>query len=373
MDTKRKRNEERNLPSSEFVEGSALPSEVLLLLFSYMDTNSLISCGAVSKLWREVSEDNELWMHRFSQASLINVSEYNAELNLLKGSWKRLYVQELLCSGYGDIKFRDVVIYRRPPSECTHDFSRLRKLWGIHNRNLGLHGELPHYMRQNEGLIQLVREEDEFAEEFGVITIPSNINYRIKYSQRLRSEYIEEKHRTWKANYQSIEKKSRNEISTRQRRIIIDVGGEPGLHLTEEAIHRLEKLSGCYRRDHLMRIPRDHPALIRLYFEMQGSMGENVKMITIPIECRWFVGVKSGVECIIESYHRWPTIHPTEIRDFPFAKLEGNSVVSSMMPRDVWESHTEFFGLDEEIDFGDFTAGIEKDWQNSKHLKNKVM
>lgn len=75
---------------------AALPQEVLLLVFSYLDTNTLVTSCRVCTRWKQLCEDNELWRIRFEQAALQPLDYYLDSLGRVEGSWKRLYLKELL-------------------------------------------------------------------------------------------------------------------------------------------------------------------------------------------------------------------------------------------------------------------------------------
>lgn len=51
-----------------------LPSETLLIIFSYLDFDDLFSCTLVSKLWSALAKDPSLWRHFHIIKKNINMS-----------------------------------------------------------------------------------------------------------------------------------------------------------------------------------------------------------------------------------------------------------------------------------------------------------
>lgn len=345
------------------------PAEVLLLLFSHVDTDSLLEACRVCKRWLSLASDNSLWKLRFHRASINEQNLTEKEVLSKYGSWKNLYVRELL---YMDtfMAERNLVIgtgskgfYLYP----DHERSLIQQTSnGPFMKYLG--SETIRTWRDNEALLYLVKCAQYKSEykDLEIVSIPFGVEYKVCKHPQEGFEWIEEIHRTWKGDRsQRYSNKLHTELNARKRHVVIDVGGHDGLGISTNAIGRLKQLTKCYNENHLRSIPRDHPALLQVLSEMKENAGHSLQIVSLPVEVHWFLASKHGMEYVTESYRRWPTPTLSDMKEFPNAILIDNRLVSNMMTRQEWDSLKDQFNvgpMSETEYFSSITQQLEQLW-----------
>jgi len=372
---------------------SCFPKEILLYLFSFLDTNTLAVISRVNKLWKEISSDNELWKSRFENATLINEESnpyawrrFQNSLYDLDGSWKKLYFKELLyleevnqqrnaeiVIGTGEGGFH---LSSRERGSLMNVQSREVRMWL--NRS-DFDGHVAYHLRDMKILINWVKSNQNsgLSRDIQIVQVPYGVEYKICTDPDDGSEWIEEIHRKWKINSKSVNscgleyidiptcrrslQKLHIEKNDRSRKIVIDIGSEDGLNFSEKAIQLLEYYTKCTEINHLKLIPRDHPDLVQTVYQLGKKSRKNLRIISIPIDVNWFIASKYGIEYVVESYRIWPIPSSEDVtKRFPYAMIRGNQILSNMFTKLEWE--TTLDQMDKTERFKNVTEMLEGNW-----------
>jgi hypothetical protein len=69
-----------------------------------------------------------------------------------------------------------------------------------------------------------------------------------------------------------------------------------------------------------------------------GSKAGSLKVISIPLQARWFISHRGSSEIVSESYRVWPAPSTEELSEkFPFVLLSENFLVSNFLSRVQWD------------------------------------
>ncbi|PRP83131.1 hypothetical protein PROFUN_09810 [Planoprotostelium fungivorum] len=333
-----------------------IPNEIVLNICRFLDTNSLLRIALVSKRFRHISNDNILWEPRFRAASIRQV-DYRTlkKLSKLNDSWKRLYqehrkavMNELVSAGMIDPR----------PHSC----------------------DLPQNCRSLSfvvNTIKIAQENFDQYKDFQIIELPANCReWTLCKHSSLKFEWIEESHRVWRASTtERMGEKMHTEYSLTRKEIVIDVGPEKGMRITEKGREYLARTTGCTDQQLMCAMPRDHPTLVQMVHTLGEQSGSSLVVVSIPAEAQWFIMTKSdGKEMICESFRRWPA--PTrfemdEIYNNDLQCDDSNLLYVQQITVDEWDEavtkwksvHRDVKNNDTEDDFGLLTDVLEESWR----------
>jgi len=244
-------------------------------------------------------------------------------------------------------------------------------------------GHVAYHLRDMEILLNFIKCNQlcDTNSDVQIVKVPSNVQCKICCDSFSGSEWIEEVHRKWKADakcvldssfglelsdaesYTRASKRKHTEENARTRKIVIDIGPELGLKLSEKALRLLEFYTKCNNVEHLQKIPRDHPALVQTVYQMGKRSRLDLRVISIPIDVEWFIGSKYGTEYIVESFRMWPAPSEDAMEGkFLFAQYVNTShrLISNQLSRFEWELMVE--GLDKDKRFDNITELLQQKW-----------
>jgi len=315
--------------------------EILLQLFAFVDTETLLRLCIVCKKFVLLSSDNSLWKPRAVSATIY---DHDLSDNVIGeyGSWKKFYLQELM---YMDFLLgeRQIVIGRGSEGFYLNqeDERELRYSLNLPSFKHFQVREMPTSWRDIDALVFKIScgQARFMYSDLMIVKIPVDVHWRIRKHPFKGYEWIEELHRVWKADRsERSNRKLHTEVNYRKRKIVIDIGPQEGLELTNEAIKRLQQLCKCEDVNQLKTMPRDHPILLQVVHELGTVAGRNLRIVSVPIETEWFVESRSGIECVAESYRRWPQPTADEMNEVPFGKVITNKLVTNFLTPTQWDN-----------------------------------
>jgi hypothetical protein len=314
-----------------------------------------------------------------------------------KYSWKKLYLKELL--HVDEIQqliegAREVVISRNNKGFYLKPQDRKYIAWGLRDSGLLSKNfnnaflltifsvddqtslnELPHSLRSLTLVVNVVKigqDVHNIYKDLEIVSLPNDVvQWSIIEHRLFGYEWIEEAHRTWKAETTlRASERLHTELNQRKRKLLIDIGPKEGLQLSEQGISFLARETNCKDIQTLLKIPRDHPKLIEMFLKLKEKAGDHLALVSIPIETNWFILSKLGVEHVSESYRRWPAPSRLDMEDLPNCKLvHQNRIVSAQLSRQEWESLVAANNKNEnammptsESEFSELTGEIELSW-----------
>lgn len=265
-----------------------------------------------------------------------------------------------------ELLFKEVIIGRSAAGFQLHSHKISSLLNMRKDMYFGVSETVPDSLRDFGPILNYIKQSQAsgYLSSLQIVKIPSDVKWKIKRHPLLGYEWIEEEHRVWKADRSHRDNnKLHTERNLRKRHIVIDVSGAERLLLSDAAFERLAHLTRCSDREHLRLIPRDHPALLQTVMELHSAAGE-LQIISIPIDCKWFIDSKNGIEFISESFRRWPEPTPAEVSELsPQVKVVGNRLQYNALTRSEWELQRPDFVED---GFSALTQELENSWSQVK-------